>query len=312
MRLFRNRRRYSQRVGRRISPWLILLFCALGAILLTLLIGNLLKLWLDGEAYRQLTDGEETEEETEPPLYHAPLRNIRAQPFLLGGDTDDVWEFPDVSVSLNTPAGVLNYTSPVTQYFALPSNEKVAFGDAMGDLKAAASYISGIFYEQAFSEEHTELRHAATLRDAALMQEFLQAGGSEILVCGLPLEDVSFEQILTYLKAIKPSAQKAPLGVCVPVSFLQKKDAWESLQKLLQVCDFCALDLSGADTSKTDAEWLDFSRYYLVQYDMRLLLNETQTSLIEAADAMTNDLQIITDYPPAQEEPSEETTDAEE
>lgn len=294
MHLFRNRRRYHPRTGR-LSPLSIVLICVIATVLLTIITGNLLKAWLDDETYRQLTDETEPEETASPPIHTSPVRDIWATPFVFGQSIDDVWEFPDVSTSLNTPDGRLNYSSSVAEYFSVQQNETVLFGDAIGDLKGAAAYIAGVFYPQAFDEENPELLYAATLRDTAIIHEFLQAGGSDILLCNLPFGVFGINDILSYVQTVKEAVPNHPVGICVPVSQLQKNDAWKTLSRLLEQCDFCAIDMTGADSSKTADEWISFFSYYLQQYDMRLVISEAQPELIKSAKNLAN-VQVITHY----------------
>lgn len=301
MRLFRTRHRYRQRAGNRISLPVILLLCALGAVLITVIVGNILRLFLDEDALRALTSGAETTAEAEPPQHTSPVRDIAAYPYVWGEDTDDVWDFSDVSVDLNTPTGEFGYVSSVTAYFGLPSMREEPFDDAIGDLKAAASYISGIYFPQVWSEESEALRYSATLRDAAVLREFLLAGGNDVLLCNLPFESVPLSELLSYLQTVKQTVGNFSVGVAIPHTYLAREDAWRSLAALLEVCDFCAVDLRYAENNRTAEEWLAFSRYYLVQYDMRLLLDESQSALADAA--VGSDMQIASYHSlPSQEE----------
>ena len=63
MQLFGNRLHNSHRRGT-LSPLAIILIVAGAALLLTIVIGLLLNVWLDDEAYDRLTKGEQKEEET--------------------------------------------------------------------------------------------------------------------------------------------------------------------------------------------------------------------------------------------------------
>ena len=57
MRFFNRRRRsYASYGERRLSPWLIIAICAASALILTVIIGNLLGLWLDEDTLRALKE----------------------------------------------------------------------------------------------------------------------------------------------------------------------------------------------------------------------------------------------------------------
>jgi len=130
------------------------------------------------------------------------------------------------------------------------------------------------------------------------MKEFLHAGGSEILLCGIPFTRTDTASILRYVKQGKAMAGDSPVGVAVPLAIARADGAWTLLESLAKECDFLAIDLTetasvgGAEQILTDA------RYYIQQYDMRILLSEAQEELIVAA-LVYSDVQIITHYAPA-------------
>ena len=302
MHRFGNRRRNYGRENGKISPLLIVLICVLVAVTVTVIIGNLLKVWLDDEAYQKLISGTE-EKEDEDPVYQSYLRDVHAYPYQFGENTDRIWEYPDVSFSINRPNGTVNYTSEVAEYFGLSRNGEYQLQESMITLSSAATYISGVFYPQSFAQTSSDLRYAASVREVALLREFLRAGGSEILLCSLPFDSVETDEILNYVSAVKAAAEDAPVGVVIPLSVAQSENGWEIIGKLLQICDFCALDLqtvsASDEVSATPAEQLAAVKAYLTMYDMRLLLSEEQLELIaEAEHQPVSDFQVVTAFPP--------------
>ncbi len=295
--LRRNRIRRRGRGERRLHPLAIVSICLLAAILATILIGNLLKLWLDDETFHRLTAGE-TPPEDETPIYSSYLRDIRAYPYVFGGSTDVLWEYPEISIKLNTREGALSYTSPVSEWLGMAGEGKPALGESMGNVCAVASYVSGVFYTNAFSEPTADLRYAATARDCSLLREFLQAGGHEVLLRGLPVERASAEELTAYLRALKAAFPQAPIGVAVPLSLMQDPEAGQKLEKLLKACDFLALDLTSAavEDEETAASLLEACRFSLKAYDMRLLLSEGDEPLIAAAESLS-DVQLVSKEP---------------
>ncbi len=288
MRQVNRRDSYGNR--NKLSPWAIAGIAVGAVLIITVIIGNLLKVWLDEEALKRLTDGED-ETSVEEPIYQAAVRDRTAYPFVFGNDPASVSTTPEISLSLNTPDGRLNYTSPVTTRFSMPLYREKPLSDGMEELSAVAEYISGVFYPQALSIEDSDLRYAETMAECALLREFLGAGGNEILLCSIPYSETDLSAILSYLTAIKRAAGTSPVGASVPLELVLEKNAWQTLGKLLEICDFLALDLGS-----TQAPLSELS-YYLDHYDMRLLLDASAAEQIAMAEENLVNYQILTTPP---------------
>ncbi len=284
----------------KLSPWAIVGIVAASVLLITLIIGNLLKVWLDGEALKQLTDGE-PETKAEEPLYKAAVRDRTAYPFLLGNDLEAIVNTPEISLSLNTPDGKVNYTSPVTERFALPIYRNTPLDEGMGDLQSVAEYVSGVFYPQALSIEDADLRYAEMMAECALLREFIGAGGNEILLSSLPYSTTDLGALLSYITSVKRALGTSPLGVAVPMELVLSENAWKTLEQLLKICDFLALELGDSQIPISELT------YYLKHYDMRLLLDASAAEQIAAAEESLTDYQILTT--PPKPEPKPEETD---
>ncbi len=296
MRAFNSRRgAYSEK---RRPPWLFLLIFAAALLTVTVIIGNLLPLLLNEAAYEALRQG--TEEE-EPPQIQSTVKRLHAYAYTLGADLDDVWENPHASVTLNAPSTRLSYTSAVASYLGYESYRSTNLNDSMEELDEAASYISGIFYPYAPYLESEDLRDAEAARETALMREFLRAGGDEILLRSLPFsqDGIELSDILNYVENVSTALGNTPVVVAVPLSVLGEKNSHRLLVRLSEVADRLCLDLGAADGSLTPEGWLSECDYYLSQYQMRLLLSQSQTDLIAAADNL-NDVQTFTRIPDAQ------------
>ncbi len=287
MRRFRYRRRARSAGNRKLAPWAIVLIVAAGALLLTVIIGNLLRLWLDDEAYRRLRDGEETTGKREEPLYQANAPDVHAYPYEIGDSIYDVLELPAVSFTLNAPDGTAVYTSDVVAFFGVPTSGSAPLNDTMSELLTANAYVSGVYHPQALGTSDADLLYAKTGADCAILREFVRAGGREVLLCGIAFETVSTDEIVSYLTAVKKIMGERPLGVAIPLSVAQRADAWELIGAMDKVCDFFALDMRDSDAPLTDAN------FYIGQYDMRLLLDETQTDHIEVARDNLDSLQVV-------------------
>ena len=289
MRRFRNRRRPWNAGNKKIAPWVIVLIVAAGALLLTVIIGNLLKLWLDDDAYRRLRDGEETTGKREEPLYAANAPDVHAYPYEIGDSIYDVLEMSAVSFTLNAPDGTAVYTSDVVAFLGAPTSGSATLDSTMSELLAASVYVSGVYHPQALGTADEDLLYAKTGADCAILREFVRAGGREVLLCGIAFEELTANEIVSYLKAVKAIMGERPLGVAVPLSVAQRADFWELFGAMDKVCDFFALDMRGSDAPLTDAN------FYIGQYDMRLLLGETQTEYIEIARDNLNNLQVVSE-----------------
>ena len=295
---FGNRIRNNTHRRGALSPLTIILICAGAALLLAIIIGLFLNVYLDDEAYDRLTKGEQEEEEIKTNKSYT--RDVHAEAYVFGKeDSVSVWEnSSEISITLNTPTGQINYTSEVVSFLGMQSISETVFYDAMGEVNMYATFAGGVFYPQALYNEGADLQYAAAAKECALMREFLHAGGSEILLCGIPYNRTDTASILRYVKQIKAMAGDMPVGVAVPLAVARAEGAWNLLESLAKECDFLAIDLTetasvgGAEQILTDA------RYYIQQYDMRVLLSEIQEDLIVATYAYP-DVQIITHYTPA-------------
>lgn len=296
MQLFGNRIHNNHRRGA-LSPLAIILICVGAALLLAIVVGLMLNVWLDDEAYERLTKGEQKEEVIETNKTYT--RNVHADAYVFGEVGESVWEsLSEISITLNTPTGQINYTSEVSAFLGMQSISNHVLYDAMGEVNMFASFVGGVFYPQALYSEGSDLQYAAAAKECALMREFLHAGGSEILLCGIPFSRTDTASILRYVKQVKAMAGDAPVGVAIPLAVARADGAWTLLESLAKECDFLALDLTETASVGGAEKILTDSRYYIQQYDMRVLLSEQQEELIFAAFVYP-DVQIITHYAPA-------------
>lgn len=293
----RKRYRRRRRAGAP-SPWLIAAICIGLVIVITVVIGNLLKLWLDDDTYIRLTEGEPQE----APLYEirkSAHSDINAYPYILGSSASSIAKTPNVSISLNSPDGVLFYHSPVSTYQAIEGNEKLTLANEMKKIESYTTYISGVFYPQAFAYDNADMRFAVTAQESALMREFLRAGGRDLVLAGIPLQMISQESAVEYLRAIKIAAGDRAVGVAIPLSYALRPNSWEMIGALLSVGDFCVLDVSEAPKKQdgelmTAQEILVEADFFLKQYDMRLMLTDQQKELQALVEEQAiSDFQII-------------------
>ena len=297
MQLFGNRLHNTHRRGA-LSPLAIVLIVVGVAFLLTIIIGLMLNVWLDDETYDRLTKGEPKEEEPVE-TNKSYTRDIHADAYVFGKEAESVWEsFSEISITLNTPTGQINYTSEVVSYLGMESISDTVLYDAMGEVHQFANFAGGVFYPQALYQEGADLQYAIAAKECALLKEFLHAGGSEVLLCGIPFTQTDTASILRYVKQIKAMAGESPVGVAIPLTVARTDGSWTLLESLAKECDFLAIDLTEATSVGGAEQILTDARYYIQQYDMRVLLSERQEDLILAAYTYP-DVQIITYYAPA-------------
>ncbi len=298
MAMSRRFRRHRMRSSKKIPPIAIVGIVLVATLLITILVGNLLRVWLDDETYQELINGDDAPD-VEDEFTPTRVRNVYAYPFTLGGDLNEMVGQTSASVCINTPSGKLTYSSPVGTRYNLPSQSKTPLGQSMSDLCTLIPYVSGVFYPQAINEAEESLRYAATNEECALLHEFITAGGGELLIYGLPLTADRAEASITYLKAVKKTAGTVPVGVAVPYEIATDQANWELLARLLETVDFCALDLTTQTVDTTELNEMgvpveakalfDRCAYAFSAYSMRPLFSQSQEALITAA--------IITDKP---------------
>lgn len=297
---FRHRRTHATK----LPPIAIVGICLALAVILTVTVGNLLRGLLDDETYQKLTQGEKTEtNETEPPRT-SNVRNVNAYLFTLGENAENAVGMTSVSIPINKPDGTILYASDVTAELGLSSTENIALQETLGEICAFVPYVSGVFYPQAFLQERPDARYAVASVESALLREFSNAGGSEILLCGLPMTPDNTDAVIEYVETVRFSVKSTPIGVAIPLSVASNTENWELLARLFEVCDFLAIDLTAETVDESDLDDTGYSpaadailsrcTYFVSQFDARLIFAEEQTSLISTAVLQARpDFQVI-------------------
>ena len=286
-------RRHHRAQRARLSPIAIVAIVLACTILVTVIIGNLLNKWLDDETYKRLTEG------TEPPpqingMQPSSVRRVYATSMTPGDSIDALQQ--SISLSLNTPQGELLYSSPVADYYNVPMKKASPLRDTMSELTFFVEYVIGVFYPQALTKEAEDLRYAATTDEAALLREFVKAGGSEVLLCGLTISQSTLSDVIAYLKAVKAAVENVPVGIAIPYAVAMDSSNWELLAMLSEECDLCALDFTDVESEYSEPNEmgvipeaktiLDGCRYFITQYSMRPLFGKSQRELSDTAIAL--------------------------
>ena len=301
----RLKHRHHRTRTRRLSFAAIAAICVACALVFSIVTGLVLRSLLDEETLLRLSRQSTTQTVEDPIETYLPA--ISATPIRLREVTDTMPPLAAVSVTLNSSKGTLYYTSPVGTYYGLPSTPNTDLYTVLTALDVASSYISGVFHPQAFLQATTDMHYAVAAEERALLREFVRNGGDEILLVNVPLDADTVTTAAAYAKGIKQDIGSHAVGVAVPLSVATAENGWEILGTLLKSCDFCALDLraEAAGTEDNAKTLLSTIAYYLEQYDMRVLVSESQTVLIDAIQAAgIADYEILSTPEAEPEEPT--------
>ena len=296
------KRIHHRRGNRKLHPLAILGICLGGAILLALIVGNILNATLEELPDNSAPATEDNAEQNTPSDNQAP--RVRAYPFSLGSAVDELTSEEGhtptaVSISINAPDGGMNYLSAVSQHLRLDHHSTADLKSAMLDLKTVVPYVCGVFYPQIPTTDDADLLYAVASTDAAILREFIQAGGNEILLTGISLNEAVLPYLADYIRLLKASLGNVSIGFSVSMEIASAEDSWETLPMLRTLADFMALDLQKVSDDDMENAILN-AKYYADQYGMRPLLSELQARWISTAEASLHSYQILSDSTEAQ------------
>ena len=287
---FRLRRAYADG---RLHPLVIVAVCLVAAVLLTLIVGNLLNIWMNDDLYQRLTG----ETGMEPPAAEEEptvVRRVNAYLYTPGESVDSIGGKTAISVPINRADGSFCYTSDLLEHLSLPVNAEVPLDEAMAEAYGMVPYISGVFYSSAFTYESADLRYAAAMQEAAILREFLRAGGSEIVIRGLPLDQLTQAEIDEYISILKTATDNFYIGIAMPWEMVKADAGWRIPAVFAKAADFGVLDLSGISLEENDSNDAGLSRsaeelladcaYYTSQYKLRILASDQQVGLISTME----------------------------
>ncbi len=288
----RRRRRYKSQysgatdnVSYRI---MIPVVCALGALLLAVVIGTLLD-----RTVKQDHNGTELPDEYKNVISHPfegeVLRTPSLYCFAVSSDAvknasfdflDDVIPngYDSVSFDLKNSDGALTFISEVEK--AMDPDVKL---DGRYDLANAVSAFEekglktcGIFHCTSYNYTGVT-RIAQEALEVSVITEAGIAGVDEIVLMDLPTDYASSDRIFNF---VSDAARKtvAVVNVAIPHTVFSNEDIGEYLTYLSRCCDGLSIDLTGFGYDPNDAakicEYLDSINiiYYLERYNIRILL----------------------------------------
>lgn len=288
----RRRRRYKSQYSGATdnASYLIMIpvLCALGALLLAVVVGTLLD-----RTVKQDHGGTELPDEYKNVISHPFEGEVLKTPslycFAVSADTikntsfeflNDVIQngYDSVAFNLKNADGSLTFISEAEK--AMDPNVKL---DGRYDLANVVSAFEekniktcGIFY--CTSHNYTGVtRIAEEALEVSIITEAGIAGVDEIVLMGLPTDYASSDRVFNF---VSDAGKKtlAVVNVAIPHTAFSNEDIGEYLTYLSRCCDGLSIDLTGFDHDPNDAakicEYLDSINiiYYLERYNIRILL----------------------------------------
>ncbi len=302
---------YRRQVYRKRKLRLILII--LGIVLALLLIGFLI---IGNILNNRMEKGDETDSDTlemPDPNHPSPSSSLNAYPVAL--KTEDSSSFLSrikslknkghtaASVPLNQPNGHLLYRSSLATNLGI-SAETVSLSGHMTTAEEFGIHISGTFYLSAFSEKDELTRSVILAREAALVAEAILLGVDDVLLIAPDFGAEHLSEFSRFLSTVRELAPDGTLGLTVSADLLASDEATKLMDTLSKELNFFALDATG-DESGSSVEAIETkiqgSLYYLLRYQMRVLLSEgdtdSQRAWIEAVERNgISNWQILSKY----------------
>lgn len=219
-----------------------------------------------------------------------------------------------ISLSLYT-GGTVHYTSALSislGFQTRPDDKAQEIG--LPRLCATASvrglYVSGCLVCRHPTIYNWQARRVMAAYEAALVSEMSDSGCDEILLIGLNVTSASMDEILSFLRTVRENAPNATVGVALTCTSLLAEDGLSGtrLYTVLTYADFCALDLSDAESvtltdekgetkTLTFGETLEKLRTPIALYKLRLLLPESAVERAEQLQGLGyTGVQLIPDH----------------
>ena len=138
--------------------------------------------------------------------------------------------------------------------------------------EAKGRYSVACFVSSAFEETDTAKRAYEKGRELALLAELAAADFREILIFGLPSEEVYVSEVALYLAQARDFSPRTYVGVALSGT-LDDSEIARLVASTEASADSFALDLRGMtkDAAETAVE---HNAYYLTRYNMRVLFEE--------------------------------------
>ncbi len=197
------------------------------------------------------------------------------------------------SFYLDDKDGSLWYSSPTAQSLGKQQSntELRTLQSIVSIFSDSEFYTVGVTHIADFEREDDLERSAAIGYYAALIAEALRSGIDEVLVYvgEIPLEQYT-ELVRLCQEVRRLCPDKGAIGISLPPSFFTQQQPELIFDLLWQEYDYVAIDLTSPTNEMSLSEYADKSLvgntlYYLLRYNIRVLLPNTDTASLSEAEA---------------------------
>ncbi len=280
---------------RGFSPYLIILFSALAAIVFALILGNILK-----DKVEALPEPpKETEKlptEEEPPTLDA--KSINGIPVTLKNVTDNTYysvlsQIPSgttaVSLTLFDENGTPYYNSSVAAAFEKPRGD-LTLGrvfEAVGE----EIYASVIFPSEALLNTENEKQAVLNAYEVSLIKELYEAGADDIIITlagDFPKVDDDFiARLSDMVYSLRHHCEGMRIGISLPPELATDGNNALALERLSKTVDILALDLTECESHESFTHILSRASINILRREMRLLIrNANEKELLALTETL--------------------------
>ncbi len=269
---------------------------AIAISLVFLIVGNLL-----GNKVEDYEESRKKRQSAETDATHSAVTSINAYRVPLNEDGSNFSTrvqnakkngYSAACFYLDTKDGRLLYPSEVAQ-----EQGKQTSSDTSGlrSLKNAVStfedsdlYTVGITHVSSFGTDDDLSRAVAIGYHSALVSEALRAGVDDVLIYVPDVPSDRYGELISLADEVRrlcPTDGK--IGLSLPPSFFTAENAQSSFDSLFSAFDYVAIDLCSPPEGTSLADYADTSLadmlYYLLRYNVRVLLPNTDADTLAAA-----------------------------
>ena len=294
--------RYTAAPSRKkgFSPYLIILFTALAAIITALLLGTLLGDLADTAPNNSGTATDLPQKEESPDLLDCD--EIKGAFVTLAGVFDSTAEnvraqIPDgaeaVSMTLFDPNGDPYYHSKVAEAFGKKSGD-LTLSRAFEGISAAdgALYASVIFPSSALNNSDQAKQAVLNAYEASLIEELMLAGADDVIITPFALGEIDYElgegfaeKLQAYVISVRAIAPSIRIGLALPPEYLSDSEHSLLIESISKMVDFLAIDLTSSVEIDSFTSAISDASVNILRRSVRILLTQTSDS----------ELKILTD-----------------
>lgn len=290
--------RYTNAPSKRkagFSPYLIILFAALAAVIFALILGNALKDKVDSLTEPPI--GSESSP-TDDPLPTLNAQTINGIPVTLKNVTDNTYhsvlsQIPSdtsaVSLTLFSESGAPYYYSSVASAFGNPTGELTLSRvfEAVGE----DIYASVIFPSSALCNADEEKRAVITAYEVSMIKELYDAGADDVIIT-LPddfqaMDELFIEALSDMMYSLRRHCEQLRVGVSLPAELAIDTAHAIELEKLSKTVDILALDLTWCESNEELADTVSTASINILRREMRLLIkNANEKELLALSELL--------------------------